>query len=339
MAAKRNQDFQIVEKAAELLTEKLQQDEKVPDLEEQFRSQDSGHHRYFVWPYKNEYWGDAIDHANFIPLPQRVRDQYQRVESASFMGLLPEINCAWITVDNKLFLWNYLQPQACELFEGLTETIISVSLSAPKPGVFQDTVKYVLVLATAVEVVLLAISLDLQGSTYKMSPPLYSVPTDNVIMVKVVGSQSGRIFMAGNNGNMYELDYQSSEGTWARLFGAGPQHKCQKINHSAWKLVNVMPPFLRSVLDMSDCLEDICVDDIRCVLYTVSQRGVLSAFYLGADCKSAHPPLKREFRLFDELKAFGQHNGKSVILSKQLTNEVLLSNTSYHYNLSSHLIN
>ena len=313
MSAKRSQDFQIIEKSAELLTEKLQQDEKVPDLDEQFRSQDAGQQRYFVWPYKNEYWGEAIDHLKFVPLPQRVRDQYQKVESASFMGLLPEINCAWITVDNKLFLWNYLQPQDCDMYEGLTETIISVSLSAPKPGVFLDTVKYVLVLATAVEVVLLAISLDLQGQSFKMSPPLYSVPTDNIIMVKVVGSQSGRIFMAGGNGNMYELDYQNSESTWAIVFGSGPQHKCQKINHSAWnwKLVNLVPTFLRSVLDMSDCLEDLCVDDVRCVLYTVSQRGVLSAFYLGADCKSAHPPLKREFRLFDELKAFMRTSSSS----------------------------
>jgi hypothetical protein len=29
------------------------------------------------------------------------------LECKSFMGLLPEINRAWITIDNRLFLWNY----------------------------------------------------------------------------------------------------------------------------------------------------------------------------------------------------------------------------------------
>lgn len=190
------------------------------------------------------------------------------------------------------------------MYEGLCETIISVSLSAPKPGVFLDTVKYVLVLATAVEVVLLAISWDAQGNNLKLIPTAYTVPTDNVIMVKVVGSQLGRVFMAGNNGNMYELDYQSTESSWAVVFGSKTTHKCQKINHSAWNLVQFVPSFLKTMLDLGDCLVDMAVDDARCVLYTVSKRGVLSAFYLGADGKAAHPPLKRDFRLFSEVEHF-----------------------------------
>ena len=57
---------------------------------------------------------------------------------------------AWITIDNKLYLWNYLFPQECEIYEGVTEIILSVSLAAPKPGMFVDTIKYVLVLGEKV---------------------------------------------------------------------------------------------------------------------------------------------------------------------------------------------
>lgn len=39
-----------------------------------------------------------------------------------------------------------MKPQECDVYEGLNETILSVSLSAPRPGIFLDTVKYVLVL-------------------------------------------------------------------------------------------------------------------------------------------------------------------------------------------------
>lgn len=53
---------------------------------------------------------------------------------------------AWITIDNKLYLWNYLFPQECEIYEGVSEIILSVSLAAPKPGMFVDTIKYVLVI-------------------------------------------------------------------------------------------------------------------------------------------------------------------------------------------------
>ena len=88
------QTHQIIEQSAELISEKLRYDENIPDLDEQFRvsSQEVGQHRYFVWPYKTDYWGEAVEHVNFVPLPQRVKDQYQRVECASFMGLIPEIH-------------------------------------------------------------------------------------------------------------------------------------------------------------------------------------------------------------------------------------------------------
>lgn len=51
---------------------------------------------------------------------------------------------AWITIDNQLYLWDYLNPEQCEVFDGLNEIILSVSLSAPKPGIFLDTIKYVI---------------------------------------------------------------------------------------------------------------------------------------------------------------------------------------------------
>lgn len=87
-----------------MVQEKLRYDESAPDLDEQFRAsssssssssssgQDAGAHRYFVWPYTSASWGEAVEHMSFVPLPQRIKDYYQHVECASFMGLLPEIH-------------------------------------------------------------------------------------------------------------------------------------------------------------------------------------------------------------------------------------------------------
>jgi len=35
-----------------------------------------------------------------------------------------------------------------------------------------------------------------------------SIPSDNVSMTSIVGTSNGRIFMCGNNGHVYELQYQ-----------------------------------------------------------------------------------------------------------------------------------
>lgn len=57
------------------------------------------------------------------------------------MGLIPEINHAWITVDDKLFLWDYRSPADFTYFEGMSDVIVSVGLAVPQPEVFLPVVK------------------------------------------------------------------------------------------------------------------------------------------------------------------------------------------------------
>lgn len=55
-----------------------------------------------------------------IPIPEALLEQYEGKYSIellfistglkfkSFLGVFPEINRAWFTIDNRLFIWNYL---------------------------------------------------------------------------------------------------------------------------------------------------------------------------------------------------------------------------------------
>lgn len=44
-------------------------------------------------------------------------------------------------------------PQDCEVYDGLTDIILSVSLSAPKPGMFLDNIKYLIILGEIVSLI------------------------------------------------------------------------------------------------------------------------------------------------------------------------------------------
>lgn len=50
------------------------------------------------------------------------------------MGIFPEIGRAWLTVDSDIFVWRYADGDDLAYFDGLAETILSVSLVQPKPG-------------------------------------------------------------------------------------------------------------------------------------------------------------------------------------------------------------
>ena len=92
----------------------------------------------------------------------------------------------------------------------------------------------------------------------------FSVPTDNVIMQKVVGLNSnGRIFMCGKDGNLYEFHYQAQDN-W--LWGK----KCRKINHTTSVVSSLIPSFLK--FTQEDPIVDVVVDQERSILYTLSER-------------------------------------------------------------------
>ena len=129
----------------------------------------------------------------------------------------------WVTVDDRLFLWNYASPRS-EYDEVVKMgqddnnlAIVSVALAAPRPGIFLDSVKYLLVVATTVHVAILALKSDTDSQSISLLQTHFVVGTDNILVRRVVGTQAGRVFMAGSDNNLYELLYDNADSTWATL--------------------------------------------------------------------------------------------------------------------------
>jgi nuclear pore complex protein Nup155 len=211
------------------------------------------------------------------------------------MGIIPEIHCAWIAVDERLYLWNYKDNDVTPYY-GLSHQILSVALSAPKVNVFQSEVKYVLVVATTEEIVLLAVTLDAFSHTWKLIPTPYQTTTDDVIIRKIIGSQTGRIYMGGNNGSLYELEYDNVESSWGALLSdnASQPRKCVKKTH--WNL-GVFELIKYVFNSNSSNFGDICVDDVRNLLYVITEEGVLDMYYTGLDGNDSFSSLFNSSRI------------------------------------------
>ena len=189
------------------------------------------------------------------------------------MGLMPEIRRAWLTIDNTLYMWNYMDGKDVAYFDGLNQVIISVGLVLPKPGVFQDHIRFLLCLTTAVEVAILGVSFTgesmgggvvsnhggmalLKGRGASISSlfvslgtatdefaevhlqpePLFNLTTDNVGMMCIEGTPEGRIFLGGKDGSLYEVTYQAKDGWFSK--------RCQLVNQSVSSLAFLLPSFL-----------------------------------------------------------------------------------------------
>ncbi|KAJ2475331.1 hypothetical protein EV174_005316, partial [Coemansia sp. RSA 2320] len=196
------------------------------------------------------------------------------------MGLFPEIKRAWITVDHRLFLWNYEDESDFYSFEDQEQIIVSVALVKPKPGVFVDDIRHVLVVATPLEVFLLGVGYEpgklpgrARGGDVTLFATQISVPADGVAMTSVCGTSDGRVFMTGNDGSLYEFAYQSEDGWLTK--------KAKKINLTSTIASYFVPTFLASKRDTPAL--SMAVDNDRHLLYVLLQDASIKVFWLGAD--------------------------------------------------------
>jgi len=170
--------------------------------------------------------------------------------------------------------------------------VLSVALSAPKPGVFLETVSYTLVITTTEEVLLVAVTCNDDGVVQSLHRTKFCARTEGVVMLKAVGSQSGRIFLAANNGNLYEFDYGQELPSWFGGGGGGGDggetgKRCKLINLSSrgsWSLLDFMPQFMKEGVAEARAESyymDLAIDNARQMLYALSSDGTISALFTG----------------------------------------------------------
>lgn len=272
-----------------------------------------------------------ISEKKFISFPVAIEEAFAAGDiCASFLGVIPEINRVWVTVDNVIYFWNYMDESGLDVirYEGFSEVVYSVTLATPKPETFTDSVAYLLVVCTPVEVCLLAVVRDDQIEydidmfhLATIQPTRYSTPSDNLTFVSIVGTATGRIFMAASDNYMYEFQYSNEESTWMNYLGIGADFRCKKQRVDMKWLSTLTSVFGNG----GDCLVDLVVDNPRQLLYAVSKNGKLSAFRLDNDNIF---PITLDWNIVDKAKAKGMAVNVYVVSieeSAQLHGVVVLS--------------
>lgn len=143
------------------------------------------------------------------------------------MGILPDIDRVWVTLNHRLYLWDYIEggSSSFETYDKADNQVIThVALVPAKRGIFIDTITHVLVLCRRMSLTLVGISAPpgpaAAGIKRRRELTIFetdiTVPTANQEMLSVVGTPEGRIMMCGaNDGAIFELEYQAKESWWS----------------------------------------------------------------------------------------------------------------------------
>lgn len=133
-------------------------------------------------------------------------------------GILPDINRAYFVVENRLYLWDYVEKKDIDTYED-TAPIVGIGLVPPKADVFNPSITHVLVVATTMQINVIAIAFkrehpaaDRTNLTFYRTEIFTSASGE--MMNTIIGTKNGRIFMLSNTGNVWELSYRVNMFEW-----------------------------------------------------------------------------------------------------------------------------
>ncbi|ODV81420.1 nucleoporin-domain-containing protein [Suhomyces tanzawaensis NRRL Y-17324] len=239
----------------------------------------------------------SFERINQLNLPDKFFDEYNSSECGSKLGLFPEIDRTWITVDNKLILWNYKLPQSSFnqanqflTIDQVRNTILKVKLVKPKPGVFVKEVNYLLLVATTMNIQIFIIQYDKTLNNLEIFNPDLSISTQGLAVNNFIENpKTGDIYFSGEGDgiNIWRLDY-SNKSSFIK-------NRCDKTCLTKTGLSSVIPNKLTNSYlfnysessstsakgaQIPETLTQLEIDSDRDILYTLSNKSVIRVYKL-----------------------------------------------------------
>ena len=150
----------------------------------------------------------------------------------------------------------------------------------PPSGVFVDSITHLLVICTEKTIHLLGCSATQSAGRKSKELTMYAtnmaIPTDGIAMSSICSTPSGRVFMAGSDGNLHELVYRADEGWFTKRSGL--------VNWTGGggglgALARFAPEFLKGKTE--DKIVDLTVDPSRSVLYALTEASCVELYLIG----------------------------------------------------------
>lgn len=267
-----------------------------------------------------------FERTQVINIPDEILQEASKTEIKSDMGIFPELERCWITIDNKLILWNIKDTSDFQAIDDIKHTILKVALVKPKPKTFVDNINHLLLIATPFDIYLLAISFNETAGELEVFNTGICVSVHGLDVSEIIFyEKTGQVFFAGkSNGiNVWELQYSSSEDWF--------NSKCNKVCLTQSTLSSLLPTNIISKLPGSNLLQSffeedsqysqetiiqLSVDQSRGVLYSLSSKSVVRAYKING--KSLDGPMTIEPSYIRRIIGTTTARGAAILGNKYL---------------------
>lgn len=166
-----------------------------------------------------------------MDLPDKFFEEHNTTQTATKMGIFPELNRAWIIADNRLVFWNYQVPQSSfnmssQFFtmDQVRHSILAVSLVKPKPDIFVKEVNHLLLVATTMDIHIFLVKHNPSTNDMQIFGSKLSVATQGLIINQFAfDERTCDIYFTGEGDgvNVWRLDYSNNHSLI--------RNRCEKV--------------------------------------------------------------------------------------------------------------
>ncbi|ODV95823.1 hypothetical protein PACTADRAFT_49270 [Pachysolen tannophilus NRRL Y-2460] len=229
-----------------------------------------------------------------LNIPDKILLEYSTTKCITSMGMFPELKKCWLTVDNKLILWDYEEVNDAKYstIDEFKHTILTVKLVKPKKGVFIDDVNYLLLISTPMDIYILAVEYDKITRKLEIYNTAMSVSTKGLVVNKFITfNKTNDIFFSGvgDNINVWKLNYTNKQAWFS--------NRCSKECLTRSGMSTVLPDSITnlgifgSTNDSTEFSKHVTheyliqleIDQLRGILYTLSSKSVIRAYKIDID--------------------------------------------------------
>ena len=260
-----------------------------------------------------------FEKVNFFNIPQKLLDSNNE-SIVTGMGMFSEIERAWLSTDDKLYIWNYnasFIDQEFDIVSDFNGTILKCQLVKPKQKVFVESVNYLIVVATSKEIKLLTLEYSNDNKKLIISDPQLSVTSHGMIINNIVYHEKSRdIYFTGIGcgTSVWKLKYSESSDWYSKSIS--------KECLTEFSLTANLPslPILNWLKNDTtnnnvEYIVDLKIDQSRHILYTLSSKSVIQAYRINNN-KIGNPITKHISSLLKELSTTSPINIRSPLLKK-----------------------
>lgn len=176
-----------------------------------------------------------------------------------------------LSLDSNLFIYNYAT-LALSSYSELSSTITAFATLLPLP-IFTAEITSILVIATVDSIHIIGLSYSNSEITFYQTGLEIGITTT---IVALKGTNDGRIFALDQAGDLYQLNYQSTEGWFTKRLSL--QNLTQRANYTN----PLLPTFLSALAQSSESerIIDFVLDLERGLIYTLLKNHSIEMYSL-----------------------------------------------------------